>query len=245
MDAGLLAAMTTGPLRAFLDSDLCGQAIVVVQICMSVASWAVMSERILHLRELNWRASRFLGDFDRQSDPIALYCRGERLSDAPLENVYRATCDRFASLIPEAQRARLRVDPGAPIRLDAVRMELVESSCAHATDEETMKLGRGMTALAVFTSSAPLLGLFGTVWGVMLAFQTMAASGVADIAALAPGISSALLTTVVGLVVAIPSTIFYNVLQSKVEAQTVRLEGFAEDLMGKLSLHYRAAGTEG
>ena len=245
MDVGMLATMTTGPLKAFLDSDLCGQAIVVIQICMSVASWAVMAGRVLHLRDLNWRTNRFLDEFGRQADPIALFCWRTDFPDAPLENVYRQTCDRFATLIPEDQRARLRIDPSAPIRLDAVRMELVESACAHATDEETMKLGRGMTALAVFTSSAPLLGLFGTVWGVMLAFQTMAASGVADIAALAPGISSALLTTVVGLVVAIPSTIFYNVLQSKVEAYTVRLEGFAEELMGKLSLHYRATGSEG
>ena len=77
----------------------------------------------------------------------------------------------------------------------------------------------------------------------MLAFQAMAASGSANIAELAPGISSALLTTVVGLVVAIPSTIFYNVLQSKVEAYTVQMEGFAEELMGKLTLQYRS--TEG
>lgn len=243
MDGLFLAEMTSGPVKAFFDSDFCGQLIVLVQIGMSVVSWAVMAGRVLHLRDLVRRSARFVDDFVRKDDPLALYYDRYPFTDTPMENVYVKTCARLADLIPERLRVLLRNDPSTPLCLDAARMELVESTCAHATDEETVELGRGMTALAVITSSAPLLGLFGTVWGVMLAFQAMAASGSANIAELAPGISSALLTTVVGLVVAIPSTIFYNVLQSKVEAYTVQMEGFAEELMGKLTLQYRS--TEG
>lgn len=239
----LLAAMATGPIRAFVDSDLCGQLIVLIQIGMSVVSWAVMAGRWFHLRDLSARSARFVDDFVRQNDPLALYYNRYAFTDTPMESVYLKTCERLADLIPEQQRVLLRTDPSAPLGLGATRMELVETTCAHTTDEETVRLGKGMTALAVITSSAPLLGLFGTVWGVMLAFQAMAASGSANIAELAPGISSALLTTVVGLVVAIPSTIAYNVLQSKIEAYTVQLEGFGEELMGKLALNYRK--TEG
>ncbi len=237
----LFAAMTSGPVKAFVDSDACGQLIVIIQIGMSVVSWAVMAGRMLHLRELATRSARFVDDFVRGNDPLALYYNRYDFGETPLENVYRRTCERLANLIPEHVRVLLRTNPDEPIRLGAARMELVESTCAHATDEETVGLGRGMTALAIITSAAPLLGLFGTVWGVMLAFQAMAASGSANIAELAPGISSALLTTVVGLVVAIPSTIFYNVLQAKIDAYTVQLEGFAEELMGKLTLQYRAS----
>ncbi len=241
MDWAFLAAITSGPIKAFMDSDGCGQLIVLVQIGMSVVSLAVMAGRRLHLRELSMRSARFVDDFVRQNDPLALYYNRYDFTDNPMEKVYLKTCERLAELIPDRQRMLLRTNPETQLVLGAARMELVETTCAHTTDEETVVLSKGMTALAVITSSAPLLGLFGTVWGVMLAFQAMANSGSANIAELAPGISSALLTTVVGLVVAIPSTIAYNFLQERIEAYTVQLEGFAEELMGKLTLKYRTA----
>ncbi|MEG2415328.1 MAG: MotA/TolQ/ExbB proton channel family protein, partial [Kiritimatiellia bacterium] len=221
--------------------DFCGQLIVLIQVGMSIISWAVMAGRWWHLSDLRARSNHFVNDFVRTDDPLALYYNRYAFSDSPMENVYSKTCERLANLIPEQQRLLLRENPTTPLTLGAARMELVETTCAHVIDEETVQLGKGMTALAVITSSAPLLGLFGTVWGVMLAFQAMAASGSANIAELAPGISSALLTTVVGLVVAIPSTIAYNFLQARIEGYTVQLEGFGEELMGKLTLNYRHA----
>ncbi len=228
----------SGPFKAFTDSDLCGQIIVLIQIGMSVVSWGIMIGRALHLRDVRQRSAKFVDDFARQVDPLSLYYDNYRFSNTPMERVYCKSCDRLAQLIPERQRIVLRQDPNARIELNRARLELVETACAHTTDEETIMVGKGMTTLAVITSSAPLLGLFGTVWGVMLAFQAMATSGSANIAELAPGISSALLTTVVGLLVAIPSTVAYNWLQSSVDEYVVQLEGFSEELMGKLTLNY-------
>ncbi len=233
-----LAAMTSGPLKAFMDSDFCGQLIVLVQIGMSVISWGVMVGKSLHLRDLRRRSARFVDDFVRQDDPLRLYLQDYTFTETPMEKVYLQTSARFANLVPKEQLLCLQQGVNTRISLNHARMELVETTCAHTTDEESVSLGHGMTMLAVVTSSAPLLGLFGTVWGVMLAFQAMASSGSANIAELAPGISSALLTTVVGLVVAIPSTIAYNFLQSGIDAYVVQLEGFGEELMGKLSLNY-------
>ena len=239
-------AMVGGPIQAFIDSDFCGQFIVITQIVMSVGSWAVFLGKFSALKAINARSRRFADDFARQDDPLTLYCdKGYPFEDSPLETVYRRTSERFVKLIPRRQLLLLQQDATACPTLTPAQMELVASTCAHATDEETVTLNRGLTALAVVTSSAPLLGLFGTVWGVMLAFQAMAASGSANIAELAPGISSALLTTVVGLVVAIPSTIAYNILQAKLEAFTVQLEGFGEELIGKLSLNYAASEKGG
>ena len=238
--SAVLLAMASGPFRAFADSDLCGQAIVLLRIGMSIWSGAVMIGRFGQLKDLQARSERFVDDFASKDDPLHLYYNAYQFDDSAMENVYRKTAERLVKLIPQSQLILLRQDANTRLSLTPVLMELVETTCVHTTDEETMKLGKGMTVLAVITSSAPLLGLFGTVWGVMLAFQAMAASGSANIAELAPGISSALLTTVVGLVVAIPSTIAYNTLHAKIEAYTVQLEGFAEELMGKLSLHYGA-----
>lgn len=235
-------AAATGPVRAFLDSDFCGQLIVLIQIGMSICSWSVMLKRNLFMRDIQRRSDHFADDFVKASDgPIALYCdRRYPFTDSPMESVYTKTCDRLINLIPREQLNVLRHDNTAPLALSAKRMALVTATATHALEEEINQLNKGMTALSVITSSAPLLGLFGTVWGVMLAFQAMAASGSADIAELAPGISSALLTTVVGLVVAIPSTIAYSVLQAKIEKYTTDLEGFTDELVGKLSLFYQS-----
>ncbi len=241
MDASFLA-FVGGPVQAFVDSDLFGQLIVLVQIGMSVISWAAMFNSFLHLRERRQANAQFVDDFICADDPLRLFCdRRYPFEQSPMGIIYLKTCERLAALIPQAQRLALQSDSNATINLGAARMELVETTCAHTTEEEVLILNKGMTVLSIMTSSAPLLGLFGTVWGVMLAFQAMAASGSADIASLAPGISSALLTTVVGLFVAIPSTIAYSTLQSKIEEDTIQVEGFADELMGKLTLNYRAS----
>lgn len=235
-------AAATGPVKAFLDSDFCGQLIVLIQIGMSIYSWSVMLRRNLFMKDIQRRSDRFADDFVKASEgPIGLYCdRNYTFTDSPMESVYTKTCDRLIHLIPQNQLKALHLDSSMPLTLSAKRMALVTATASHALEEEINQLNKGMTALSVITSSAPLLGLFGTVWGVMLAFQAMAASGSADIAELAPGISSALLTTVVGLVVAIPSTIAYSVLQSKIDKYTTDLEGFSDELIGKLSLFYQS-----
>ena len=236
-----LLAMVGGPIQAFADSDFCGQMIVVLQIVMSIYSWAVFLGKFMALGSVNERSRRFADNFASHDDPLALYCdKSYAFQDSPMEHVYRRTAERFVKLIPQHQLLLLQQDATTCPSLTPAQMELVEATCAHATDEESVALNKGMTFLAIVTSSAPLMGLFGTVWGVMLAFQAMAASGSANIAELAPGISSALLTTVVGLLVAIPSTVAYNALQSKLEAYAVQLEGFSEELMGKLTLNYSA-----
>lgn len=234
-----LPFLASGPIAAFLDSDGIGQFIVILQIFMSIGSWSIMLNRNNALKAQMKRSNYFVDLFVSQTDPLAIYYEGNyRFSDNPIEQIYAKTCERLTNLIPERQRMLLRQDPYTPLHLTPARMELVESTCSHTLDESVLTINKGTVGLATITSLAPLLGLFGTVWGVMLAFQGMATSGHADIAELAPGISSALLTTVVGLVVAIPSTFFYNIFQSTIESYTVTLEGFGDELMGKLNLNY-------
>jgi biopolymer transport protein ExbB/TolQ len=242
-DTLLLAIGSTGPLRAFADSDIVGQLIVIIQIVMSICSWGMMLSKKAKLDDVRARSARFVDSFVKKNDPLEIFVEfahpPHSLTEAPMGQVYVKSCERLASLVPMEQRQRMSLDPTYRLSLNRKQMDLVESVCAHTVEEECVKLsGPAMTWIAIFTTSAPLMGLFGTVWGVMFAFQAMAACGSADIAELAPGISSALLTTVVGLVVAIPSTIGYNLLQGRLESESVDLEGFGEDLLGKLRLHY-------
>lgn len=242
-DPLLLAIGSTSPIKAFVDSDMVGQLIVIAQILMSISSWGMMLGKKLKLDEVRMRSAHFVDAFVKKNDPLEIFVdhadKLYELTDAPMGKVYVRSCERLASLVSIEQRQRMSIDPTYSLSLTRKQMDLVESVCAHTVEEECVNLGgSGMTWIAIFTSSAPLMGLFGTVWGVMGAFQAMAACGSADIAELAPGISSALLTTVVGLVVAIPSTIGYNLLQGRLESASVDLEGFGEDLLGKLRLHY-------
>lgn len=242
-DSFLLAVGTTGPFRAFMDSDIMGQMIVIIQIVMSICSWGMMLSKKARLDDIHNRSARFVDAFVKKNDPLEIFVEyahaPHALTETPMGNVYVKSCERLATLVPVEQRQRMSIDPTYRLSLTRKQMDLVESVCAHSVEEQCVNLsGPSMTWIAIFTSSAPLMGLFGTVWGVMNAFQAMAACGSADIAELAPGISSALLTTVVGLVVAIPSTIGYNLLQGRLESESVDLEGFGEDLMGKLRLHY-------
>ena len=239
----LLSVGTLGPFRAFADSDVMGQCIVIAQILMSICSWAMILSKWTKLGDVRAQSARFVDAFVRTDDPLQIFIENAHnpgaLAETPIGQVYRKSCERLASLVPLEQRKRMSMDPNYRLSLTRKQMDLVDSVCAHTIEEECVQLsGPGMTWIAIFTSSAPLMGLFGTVWGVMYAFQAMAASGSADIAQLAPGISSALLTTVVGLVVAIPSTIGYNLLQGRLESANVDVEGFGEDLLGKLRLHY-------
>lgn len=242
-DLLLLNIGSLGPFRAFADSDLMGQCIVIAQIVMSICSWGMMLSKKAKLAEVSTRSAQFVDAFVRTNDPLEIFVENahqlQTLTDTPIGQIYANSCERLAALVPVEQRQKMHLDPTYRLSLTRKQMDLVESVCVHTIEEACVRLnGSEMTWIAIFTSSAPLMGLFGTVWGVMYAFQAMAASGSADIAQLAPGISSALLTTVVGLVVAIPSTIGYNLLQSKLEAVSVDLEGFGEDLLGKLRLHY-------
>lgn len=238
MDTPFFASFIAPAFNAFTDSDAIGKLIVLIQIGMSVVSWAEMIKRIMTLKQTEAISAQFIDHFVREDNALTLYYNRYESLGTPMEEIYMRTCERFVGLIPPAQMAALAARQPVTLALSRKRMELVETTCAHTTNEASVALNKGMTKLANITNSAPLLGLLGTVWGVMLAFYAMATSGSANIAELAPGISSALLTTVVGLLVAIPSTIAYNILQSKIEAHTVQLEGFAEELMGKLSLQY-------
>ena len=128
------------------------------------------------------------------------------------------------------------VAPENAPRLTEAQMNAIEAVLEREISTQILELESGTSVLATIVSVCPFLGLFGTVWGVMLAFIGMAQQGSADIGAMAPGIASALLTTVVGLIVAIPSVIGYNAIGAMIRQLTVSMDNFSEAFMVKLKL---------
>jgi biopolymer transport protein ExbB/TolQ len=121
-------------------------------------------------------------------------------------------------------------------------MEHVKRALERRVAEESLQLESGLILLAIAVSGSPFLGLLGTVWGVMTAFsgiaQSAAAGGRADLAAMAPGVSAALITTVAGLLVAIPSMFGYNWLVHNLRVLMVELDNFAQELVSKMETEY-------
>jgi biopolymer transport protein ExbB/TolQ len=173
-------------------------------------------------------------------DVLEYYLARHPSERSPIENIYNGTCERLFKLLSPSSRSTLSHGEGAQgAALTRNEVELVKSHCEHILDEEELRVEHGMGMISTTVALAPMLGLLGTVWGVLDAFADMGAAGTATIATMAPAISSALVTTVVGLLIAIPGVALHSNLSSKLRDLMSDLEGFADDLMGRIALEFQ------
>lgn len=224
----IVLAQTESPnvFTYFGDSNLAGKCIVAALIVFSLLAWTVMIGKYLdlsRLRNLNLTFERRLSDaravlnlnLGSQARGLGPYAM---LTDAALTGARR-----FASEDTSA-------------RAVALRMGHVENALQRSVAQQTIKYESKMVVLGSIVTGAPFLGLLGTVWGVMDAFGSMALQSSASIQALAPGVSGALLTTVAGLLVAIPSVFGYNFLLTQTKLLVTELENFASSLADRIEL---------
>lgn len=159
-------------------------------------------------------------------------------SGQSLEELYRSLSARpthsMAALFVAAMREWKRSFEGPARSFAGLQMRL-EKVMDVTIGREVERLERNLLVLATVGSAGPFVGLFGTVWGIMSSFQSIAASKNTSLAVVAPGIAEALFATAIGLVAAIPATIFYNKFSSEVNKQAQRLEGFADEFAAILS----------
>ena len=162
-----------------------------------------------------------------------------------LEGIYKETCERLLKLLTPDMRSLLvgRQSGAAGAALTAREIELVRGTCEHILDEEEIRLDHGMGIISACVASAPMLGLLGTVWGVLDAFAEMGTAGSANLATIAPSISAALVTTVVGLLIAIPGTICFTNMQGRIRNISADIEGFADELMGRIACEFQGRGA--
>jgi len=159
-------------------------------------------------------------------------------SGQSLEELYRTVSSRpnhsMAALFVAAMREWKRSFEGQVRSFAGLQMR-IEKVMDVTIAREVERLERRLLVLATVGSAGPFIGLFGTVWGIMTSFQSIAASKNTSLAVVAPGIAEALFATAIGLVAAIPATIFYNKFSSEVNKQAQRLEGFADEFAAILS----------
>lgn len=217
---------------AYSQSNGIGKGIVLGQLVLSMWVWFVMLERAYELKHEKVGMAMFREKFSKSRHLLDIYL-GPRphYGGGAMAVMYRKACDRIASLLPQVGGA-----PSMSARLSEGRRELVKAALEESLSKETLRIERNMWVLALGASVAPLIGLFGTVLGIMQAFQAMGATGSALLSDVAPGLSSALLTTVVGLVVAIPSSVGYSMILERIRAINVMLDAFADEFLGRLTL---------
>lgn len=227
-------------MNGFAKSSMMGQGIVLVQILASIFMFAIAFGKWKGLARVSSVARRVTRDVMGGRDVLEYYLARHPSEQTPLENIYWATCERLLKLLaPDVRSLLVGRQPGAEAAVTDNEMELVKSLGYHVLDEEEIRVGRGMGAITAVVALAPMLGLLGTVWGVLDAFADMGEAGSATIATMAPAISSALVTTVVGLLVAIPGVMLNTHLNAKVRALTSDMEGFTEDLLGRIALEFK------
>ena len=208
------------------------KAIIVLLVLFSIIAWSTMFYKASQMRRARRLNHYFNEEFRSQKAVLDLFDRKLQVEGCPLYEVYRMGCTQLD--------ARLR-GPGGDRRRQRVtlkNMEHVKRAIENIVAQESLKLESGLIFLAIAVSGAPFLGLLGTVWGVMSAFGGIAQSGTATLAAMAPGVAAALITTVAGLLVAIPSMFGYNWLVHNLRVFTVGLDNFAQELVSKMESEF-------
>ncbi|EAP90016.1 MAG: Tol-Pal system subunit TolQ [Oceanicaulis sp.] len=206
-----VAVELTGPateltiMHLFMRADIVVKAVMAILALMSIWSWAIAIEKWMQLNKAHAGASRFENDFWSGGSLDQLVTKYAKPAKEP-----------FGRVLAAAMR-------------DWDGYAVAKSGGAEA-NRELNKMEAGLGVLSIIGSSAPFIGLFGTVWGIMNAFRSIAASENTSLAVVAPGISEALFATALGLLAAIPAVIFFNALSSNLAKYAARLEGLVDDL---------------
>lgn len=232
----------------FKNSTESGLAICGILVVLSMVSWTVMLVKMRLLGRARRANATFLDRFRRAPHPLSVFTREERYDEAPYFHVYHAACAglAFQATGSESPAGVAAAMSSAKERISPSQMASIQGAMERAVGEAALKLESKLSVVAMALSGAPFLGLLGTVWGVMDSFSELASSTEpVGLQAMAPGVSAALLTTIVGLFVAIPSMFGYNFLVNRIREMIVRLDNFASELNGVFERflvdHHRAA----
>jgi biopolymer transport protein TolQ len=211
----------------FLNADLIVKLVILLLVLASVWSWAIIFEKFFKLRRLHQQADEFEDQFWSGGSLEDLY---DRIGSQPL--------DPMSAMFSAAMREwRRSVSKGlaAAGQMRAGLQSRIERVMGVTLGREMERLERYMTFLASVGSTAPFIGLFGTVWGIMHSFSSIASSKNTSLAVVAPGIAEALFATALGLIAAIPAVIAYNKISSDLTRYAGRLEAFSNEFGAILS----------
>ena len=205
------------------------KAVLLTLLIFSVVSWAIVVFKALSFRRIEQQSATFLDVFRRSTKFSEVQAVCKSLEGSPLVGMFQAG---YAELnLQLRQPAAANSPPGAAARPTLKSLTAVDRALLRASSVEVNKLEKRVPFLATTASITPFIGLFGTVWGIMIAFFEIGQQGSTDLAVVAPGIADALIATAVGLAAAIPAVYFYNHFTTKVKTYASEMDDFALEFL--------------
>jgi len=208
---GLASSADFSILNLFLRADVIVKSVIIILIVASIYSWAVIIEKYRLFKKINKSSEEFENKFWKSKSAESFYNNLPENIDDPLANVFK---DTMQIIIKSKSKSNLS--------------DKLESMLEVNIEKQMNRLDKNYTFLATVGSTAPFIGLFGTVWGIMNSFQSIAISRNTSLAIVAPGIAEALFATALGLLAAIPAVVAYNKFSSDSKKYSQKLENFSK-----------------
>ncbi|MGE3277167.1 MAG: MotA/TolQ/ExbB proton channel family protein [Vicinamibacterales bacterium] len=200
---------------------------LVILLIFSVISWAIILYKAWAFQRVEKQSKTFIDVFRKSTKFSEVQAVCKSLSESPLVGLFQAG---YAEINQQLRHPAGSPEGAAP-RPTLKSLTAVDRALLRASSVEVNRLEKRVTFLATTASITPFIGLFGTVWGIMLAFQNIGAQGSTDLAVVAPGIADALIATAMGLFAAIPAVYFYNHLTTKVKIFASEMDDFALEFL--------------
>ena len=211
---GLASNTDFSIISLFIRADIIVKSVIVILIASSIYSWAIIFEKIKMFKKINKSTEEFENKFWKSKSAESFYNNLPNNIEDPMANVFRSSM----SIMLKSRRSS---------NLNEKMSNILEINI----EEEMNKIEKSYTFLASVGSTAPFIGLFGTVWGIMNSFQSIAISRNTSLAIVAPGIAEALFATALGLLAAIPAVVAFNKFNSDSKKYLQKLENFSKRLL--------------
>jgi biopolymer transport protein TolQ len=217
----------TGILELISEAGLVAKLVLLLLLGTSITCWAIIVTKWRSFKLASEQNDQFMKLFWNSKNIDEIVTKSEKFLHSPVAAVFKYGVKELRKFSNHASNNTNEIYvPSNTEKVDNIYRALIRAS----TTEITL-LEKNLTWLATTASAAPFLGLFGTVWGIMSAFQSIGATGAANLAVVAPGISEALITTATGIGAAIPAVIAYNYFTGKVRKVAVDMECFSQDFI--------------
>jgi biopolymer transport protein TolQ len=219
-------------LGLLLGSGWMVRLVLLVLLATSIGCWGIALAKGREMRRARRQSARFIDVFWEAKNLSTIQAASGEMKSSPVAQVFRAGYQELQRLT-RAKRGATENDES-----EFGGIETVQRAMQRARTQEVTRLERGLTFLATTASTAPFIGLFGTVWGIMTAFMGLSTTTSSSIQAVAPGIAEALIATAVGLAAAIPAVVMYNRFARQVRVLTAEMDTFGAEFLNIAERHF-------
>src|SRR5438552_7215255 len=210
------------------------RAVLVILLVFSIGCWGIALAKSVEMRRARRQSERFIDIFWDAKNLATIQTASVDLKESPVAQVFRGGYRELQRLT----RGKRSNPGGEEEGSEFGGIENVQRAMIRARTQEVTRLERGLTFLATTASTAPFIGLFGTVWGIMTAFRGLSTTTSSSIQAVAPGIAEALVATAVGLAAAIPAVVMYNRFARQVRVLSAEMDTFASEFLNIAERHF-------